>query len=60
MWQSAVPAQNQYKLEVREGDPDAMGVPHWRPAELTWTLFTTILDSVVAWKPLHLNPDELL
>lgn len=48
-----------YKLEVREGDVDAMGKPHWRSTELTWELFRAILKSVLAWVPVQLNPDEL-
>lgn len=53
------PEQNDYRLEVREGDSDAMGHPHWRPTELTWELFKDILRSVVSWMPVVLNPDEM-
>ena len=54
-----VPEQNQYYLEVREGDKDAMGTPHWRPLGLDWDIFKSILQSVLAWKPVILDSDEM-
>ena len=53
------PQQNKYFLEMRAGDKDAMGKPQWHPTELSWELFLTILQSVAAWKPVELNPDEM-
>lgn len=49
----------QYHLEVQEGDMDAMGRKHWRPMDINWDLFTTILGNVVAWKPVELSPEDL-
>lgn len=51
-------APPQYRLEVKEGGLDAMGKPHWRPIQITPQLFNTILQSVIAWAPVQLNPDD--
>jgi hypothetical protein len=59
LMEAASPENNQYYLEVREGDADAMGKPHWRPLGLDWDVFRSILQSVLAWKPVELTQDEM-
>ena len=59
LMQGDTPAANTYRLEVKVGDLDAMGKSHYTPAELTWQLFTTILQSVQAWTPVVLTLDEM-
>lgn len=59
MIQGDTPEQNQYHLEVIEGDRDAMGKLHWRPTDINWELFRAILGSVLVWKPVELTPDEM-
>jgi len=59
LMRGGIPAENQYFLEVRAGDKDAMGKAQWAPLGLDWDVFKAILRSVQAWDPVILNPDEM-
>jgi hypothetical protein len=59
LMQAEAPEYNEYYLEVREGDKDAMGKPHWRPLALDWDVFRAILRCVVTWKPVEPTLDEM-
>ena len=38
---------NEFYLELKNGQPDAMGHEHWMPTEITHAIFDDIMQAVV-------------